>query len=194
MDAFCFGYREGVLHAESVALPQLEEDFGTPLYVYSTAGLESAYQRFAHAFHDQDTLIAYSVKANSNQSVIAILSRLGAGADVVSEGELKRVLRVGIPGGRIVFSGVGKTGEELEGGLRAGVHQFNLESEAQLRLLSNIAQQIGKVARIAIRVNPDVDAGTHDKIATGRMRYVQQCFFSHCLMKFITRTKSSFHR
>ena len=168
MDAFSFGYREGVLHAESVALPQLEEDFGTPLYVYSTAGLESAYQRFAHAFHDQDTLIAYSVKANSNQSVIATLSRLGAGADVVSEGELKRVLRVGIPGGRIVFSGVGKTGEELEAGLRAGVHQFNLESEAQLRLLSDIAQQIGKSARIAIRVNPDVDAGTHDKIATGR--------------------------
>ena len=168
MDAFSFGYREGVLHAESVALPQLKEDFGTPLYVYSTAGLESAYQRFAHAFHDQDTLIAYSVKANSNQSVIATLSRLGAGADVVSEGELKRVLRVGIPGGRIVFSGVGKTGEELEAGLRAGVHQFNLESEAQLRLLSDIAQQIGKSARIAIRVNPDVDAGTHDKIATGR--------------------------
>ena len=168
MDAFCFGYRGGVLHAESVALPQLEKDFGTPLYVYSTAGLESAYERFAHAFNDQDTLIAYSVKANSNQSVIAILSRLGAGADVVSEGELKRVLRVGIPGSRIVFSGVGKTGEELEAGLTAGVHQFNLESEAQLRMLSSIAQQTGKVARIAIRVNPDVDAGTHDKIATGR--------------------------
>jgi diaminopimelate decarboxylase len=168
MDTLCFGYREGVLHAELVALPRLAEKYGTPLYVYSTAGLESAYQRFARAFDDQDILIAYSVKANSNQSVIAVLSRLGAGADVVSEGELQRVLRAGIPGDRIVFSGVGKTSEELEAGLRAGVHQFNLESEAQLRLLSDIAQRIGKTARIAIRVNPDVDAGTHDKIATGR--------------------------
>ena len=167
MAKVCFEYRDGVLHAESVALPRLADEFRTPLYVYSVAALENAFGQFSNAFEGQDTLIAYSVKANSNQSVIGVLSGLGAGADVVSEGELKRALLAGVPGNRIVFSGVGKTEAELAAAVRAGVHQFNLESEAQLRLLSDIAQQIGREARIAIRVNPDVDAGTHDKIATG---------------------------
>ena len=168
MESLYFGYRHGVLHAEALSLPSLAKEFGTPLYVYSLACLENTFKGFKDAFQGQNALIAYSVKANSNQSIIAAFSKLGAGADVVSEGELRRSLCAGIPGERIVFSGVGKTGDELEAGLRAGVHQFNLESESQLRLLSEIAEQVGRVARVAIRVNPDVDAGTHDKIATGR--------------------------
>ena len=168
MESLYFGYRHGVLHAEALSLPSLAKEFGTPLYVYSLACLENTFKGFKDAFQGQNALIAYSVKANSNQSIIAAFPKLGAGADVVSEGELRRSLCAGIPGERIVFSGVGKTGDELEAGLRAGVHQFNLESESQLRLLSEIAEQVGRVARVAIRVNPDVDAGTHDKIATGR--------------------------
>ncbi len=163
-----FRYRDGILHAESVSLVRIAEQCGTPTYVYSLSGIRSGFKRFADAFKNQQALIAYSVKANSNQAVIAALAGLGAGADVVSQGELKRALLAGIPGNRIVFSGVGKKGEELEAGLRAGVQQFNVESESQLRLLSDVAGRVGTSARVAIRVNPDVDAGTHDKISTGR--------------------------
>jgi len=163
-----FGYKDGTLYVESVSLARIAEQWGTPVYVYSLSEIESSFKRFSAAFKHQNVLIAYSVKANSNQAVIAALSALGAGADVVSQGELRRALLAGIPGNRIVFSGVGKKGAELEAGLRAGVHQFNVESESQLRLLSDVAGRVGVSARVAIRVNPDVDAGTHDKIATGR--------------------------
>ena len=163
-----FRYRDGTLHAESVSLVRIAEQCGTPVYVYSLSEIQSSFNNFADAFKNQNALIAYSVKANSNQAVIAALAGRGAGADVVSHGELRRALLAGIPGSRIVFSGVGKKGAELEAGLRAGVHQFNVESESQLRLLSDVAGRVGISARVAIRVNPDVDAGTHDKIATGR--------------------------
>ena len=163
-----FRYRDGTLHAESVSLVRIAEQCGTPVYVYSLSEIQSSFNNFADAFKNQNALIAYSVKANSNQAVIAALAGRGAGADVVSHGELRRALLAGIPGNRIVFSGVGKKGAELEAGLRAGVHQFNVESESQLRLLSDVAVRVGISARVAIRVNPDVDAGTHDKIATGR--------------------------
>ncbi|MEE2694697.1 MAG: diaminopimelate decarboxylase [Pseudomonadota bacterium] len=168
MDNTSFQYRDGTLYAESVSLNSVAEQCGTPVYVYSLSEIENRFNRFADAFQNQSVLVAYSVKANSNQAVIAALSGLGAGADVVSLGELRRALLAGVPGNRIVFSGVGKKGGELEAGLRAGVHQFNVESESQLKLLADVAGRVGVSARVAIRVNPDVDAGTHDKIATGR--------------------------
>ena len=163
-----FEYRNGVLYAESVSLVRIAEEIGTPVYCYSNAALKANYKEFADAFGHRNILIAYSVKANANQAVITTFSDCGAGADVVSEGELQRALAAGIPGSRIVFSGVGKTQKELKAGLAAQVHQFNLESKAQLESLSEIAANQNVKARVAFRVNPDVDAKTHDKIATGR--------------------------
>ena len=163
-----FEYRNGVLYAESVSLVRIAEEIGTPVYCYSNAALKANYKEFADAFGHRDVLIAYSVKANANQAVITTLSDCGAGADVVSGGELQRALAAGIPGARIVFSGVGKTQEELAAGLAAQVHQFNLESKTQLESLSEIAAKQNVKAPVAFRVNPDVDAKTHDKIATGR--------------------------
>ena len=163
-----FEYHNGKLCAEAVPLGHIAEEFGTPVYCYSHAALKASYQEFSDAFADRDALIAYSVKANANQAVVTALSEFGAGADVVSEGELRRVLAAGIPGSRIVFAGVGKTDAELAAGLSAQVHQFNLESKAQLMSLSDIAAKQNLSARIAFRVNPDVDAKTHEKIATGR--------------------------
>ena len=147
-----FRYRDGILHAESVSLVRIAEQCGTPVYAYSLSEIQSSFKKFADAFKNQNALIAYSVKANSNQAVIAALAGRGAGADVVSHGALRRALLAGIPGNRIVFSGVGKKGAELEAGLRAGVHQFNVESESQLRLLSDVAVRVGISARVAIRV------------------------------------------
>jgi diaminopimelate decarboxylase len=158
-----------VLHAEEVDLADLAAAIGTPFYCYSSATLERHYRVFANAFAAAPgTLVCYSVKANSNLGVLATLARLGAGMDVVSEGELRRALAVNVPPERIVFSGVGKTSEEMAVALDAGIFAFNVESEAELIALSEVAVARGATARIAFRVNPDVDAKTHHKIATGK--------------------------
>ena len=163
-----FEYRNGVLHAEDVSLLDIAAEVGTPFYCYSTATLERHYTVFAKAFADMDALVCYAMKANSNQAVLKTLAKLGAGADVVSEGELRRALAAGIPAEKIVFSGVGKTAREMDFALQAGIHCFNVESEPELELLSERAQMAGKVAPISLRINPDVDARTHKKISTGK--------------------------
>ena len=163
-----FTYRAGVMHAEAVDLAALAGAVGTPFYCYSTATLERHYRVFADAFADVPALVCYAMKANSNQAVIATLARLGAGADVVSGGELKRARAAGIPPERIMFSGVGKTAAELAAAVDEGILCINVESEPELELLSAIAASKGRVANISVRVNPDVDAKTHAKIATGK--------------------------
>ncbi|MDN2568373.1 diaminopimelate decarboxylase [Aquibium sp. A9E412] len=163
-----FQYRDGVLCAEDVPLPAIAAAVGTPFYCYSTATLERHYRVFAGAFADLDSLVCYAMKANSNQAVLATLARLGAGADVVSEGELRRALAAGIPAGRILFSGVGKTAAEMDAALSAGILCFNVESEPELELLSQRAVAMGRTAPVSLRINPDVDARTHRKIATGK--------------------------
>ncbi|MDA5192597.1 diaminopimelate decarboxylase [Govanella unica] len=163
-----FSYKHGVLHAEDVSLPAIAEAVGTPFYCYSTATLTRHYEVFTGALHGLDALVCYAVKANSNVAVIRTLAALGAGADVVSVGELKRALAAGVPPERIVFSGVGKERAEMVAALEIGIHQFNVESEPELELLSEVASAMGKLAPIAIRINPDVDAKTHAKISTGK--------------------------
>src|SRR5579864_3808680 len=163
-----FDYRNGVLHAEAVSLVELADAVGTPFYCYSTATLERHYRVFSEAFAGEKALICYAMKANSNQSVLRTLARLGAGADVVSGGELKRALAAGIPADKILFSGIGKTATELRAALAQGILCINIESEPELELLSEIATGMGRVAPISVRVNPDVDAGTHAKISTGK--------------------------
>ena len=163
-----FAYRDGVLSAEAVDLVTLAEAVGTPFYCYASATLERHYRVFAGAFADVDALVCYSLKANSNQAVIATLARLGAGADVVSEGELLRARAAGVAREKIMFSGVGKTGRELALAVEEGVLCVNVESEAELELLAAIAAGKGRSADISIRVNPDIDPKTHAKIATGK--------------------------
>ncbi|MEX2036222.1 MAG: diaminopimelate decarboxylase [Xanthobacteraceae bacterium] len=163
-----FAYRDGVLHAEAVNLASLAQAIGTPFYCYSTATLERHYRVFAGAFADVPSLVCYAVKANSNQAVIATLARLGAGADVVSGGELKRALAAGVPPDKIMFSGIGKTAAELAAALDRNILCINVESEPELELLATIAAGKGRTAEVSVRVNPDVDARTHAKIATGR--------------------------
>lgn len=163
-----FDYRDGVLHAEDVPIPTIAEAVGTPFYCYSTATLTRHYNVFTEAFSELDAMVCYAVKANSNQAVIATLARLGAGADVVSEGELRRALAAGVPAERIVFSGVGKTAREMDFALSAGIYCFNVESEPDLELLSQRAVALGKEAPVSLRINPDVDARTHHKISTGK--------------------------
>ena len=163
-----FQYTDGELCAEAVPLRRIADDIGTPFYCYSRATLERHYRVFADAVEALDAVICYAVKANANLAVIATLARLGAGADVVSGGEMKRALVAGVPADRIVFSGVGKTSAEMAAALKAGVMQINVESTAELETLSGVAQSLGIEASIAIRVNPDVDAGSHEKIATGK--------------------------
>ena len=158
----------GVLHAEDVSLAALADSVGTPFYCYSTATIERHYRVLEAALAGTGAMIAYAVKANPNLSVVATLARLGAGADVVSLGEMKRALAAGVPAGRIIFSGVGKTQEEMAAALDAGIHQFNLESEPEARSLSAVASARSRRAAVAFRVNPDVDAGTHAKISTGK--------------------------
>src|SRR5437762_1819486 len=153
-----FAYRAGVMHAEAVDLKALAEAVGTPFYCYSTATLERHYRVFAQAFADVPSLVCYAMKANSSQAVIATLARLGAGADVVSAGELKRALTAGIPPERIMFSGVGKTVAELAAAVDAGILCINVESEPELDALSAVATSKGRVACVSIRVNPDADA------------------------------------
>jgi diaminopimelate decarboxylase len=163
-----FDYRNGVLHAEAVNLSDLADAVGTPFYCYSSATLERHYRVFTEAFAGEKVLVCYAMKANSNQSVLRTLAKLGAGADVVSGGELKRALAAGIPANKILFSGVGKTEAELRAALASDILCINVESEPELELLSRLAVEAGKTARISVRVNPDVDAGTHAKIATGK--------------------------
>ena len=163
-----FALKNGVLHAEDVDLSVLADTVGTPFYCYSTATLTRHYEVFKGAFDGLDTLVCYAVKANSNQAVLATLARLGAGMDVVSEGELRRARAAGVPGDRITFSGVGKTAQEIAYALDEDILCFNVESEPELTMLSAIASAKGRTARIALRVNPDVDALTHAKIATGK--------------------------
>jgi diaminopimelate decarboxylase len=163
-----FDYRGGVLSAEAVGLDALAERVGTPFYCYSTATLERHYKVFAGAFADVDALVCYAMKANSNQAVVATLAKLGAGADVVSGGELKRARLAGVPADKIMFSGIGKTADVLAAAIDAGILCINVESEPELELLSAIAAAKGRVANISVRVNPDIDAKTHAKIATGR--------------------------
>ena len=163
-----FDYRNGVLHAEAVTLVDLAGSVGTPFYCYSTATLERHYRVFAEAFTGERIVVCYALKANSNQSVLRTLAKLGAGADVVSGGELKRALAAGVPPNKILFSGVGKTEAELRAALSSDIFCINIESEPELELLSRLAVETGKTARISVRVNPDVDAGTHAKISTGK--------------------------
>jgi diaminopimelate decarboxylase len=163
-----FAYRGGVLHAEDVSLAHIAAEVGTPFYCYSTATLERHYRVLSRAFAGLDAAIYYAIKASSNQAVIATLARLGAGMDVVSEGELRRARAAGVPADRIIFAGVGKTRAEMAYALAEGILAFNVESEAELEALSEVAAGLGRTARIALRVNPDVDAKTHAKISTGK--------------------------
>ncbi len=163
-----FAYRKGELCADNVPLARIADEVGTPFYVYSGTQIERRYREFADAFSDARATICYSVKANPNLGVIATLGKLGAGADVVSEGEFRRALAAGIPASRVIFSGIGKTASELEFAVAHDVHQINVESVPELEALSAVATRLGRTARIAIRVNPDVDARTHAKITTGK--------------------------
>ena len=163
-----FAYRDGVLHAEGVNLDTLAREVGTPFYCYSTATLERHYRVFAGAFADVRALVCYAMKANSNQAVVRTLAKLGAGADVVSGGELKRALAAGVPPEKITFSGIGKTEAELALAVDQGILCVNVESEAELEMLSAVAASKGRSAHISVRVNPDVDPKTHRKIATGK--------------------------
>jgi diaminopimelate decarboxylase len=163
-----FSYRHGALHAEDVALATIAEAVGTPFYCYSSAAIERSFEAFRDAFGGQNAFISYAMKANSNQAVLTTLAKLGAGMDVVSEGELRRARSAGVPGERIIFSGVGKTLAEMNLGLDENIFCFNVESEPELEALSHAASDRSAVAPIAIRVNPDVDARTHAKIATGK--------------------------
>lgn len=162
-----FSYRDGTLCAEKVSLATVAERYGTPCYVYSRAALESAYREFEQACAGRDVLICYAVKASSNLAVLGLLARLGSGFDIVSGGELTRVLAAGGAAGKIVFSGVGKSEAELRAALEAGVLCFNVESEGELERLARLASELGKVAPVSLRVNPDVDPRTHPYVATG---------------------------
>ncbi len=168
MTSHFFSYRDGRLHASEVALDTLAEEVGTPFYCYSADALEHGYRFFADALAGLPATICFALKANSNQAVVRTFAALGAGADVVSEGELRRALSAGVPARKIVFAGVGKTARELAAGLDAGILQFNVESLSELKLLSEVAVARGVTAPVALRVNPDVDAGTLEKITTGR--------------------------
>lgn len=163
-----FLYKSGILHAEDVPLPEIAAAVSTPFYIYSTATLTRHYKLFEEALTGMDHLICYSVKSNSNLAVLKLLGDLGAGMDVVSGGEYRRARAAGIPGEQIVFSGVGKTRAEMRLALEGGIRQFNLESEPEMRALSEVASEMGVTAPVTLRVNPDVDARTHAKITTGK--------------------------
>lgn len=162
-----FTYQQGELHAENVALTAIAKQFGTPTYVYSRAHIEAQYRSYTDGLQGVEHLVCFAVKANSNIAVLNILARLGAGFDIVSMGELERVLAAGGLPERVVFSGVGKTREEMQRALEVGVHCFNVESVDELDRLQDVAAQMGVIAPVSLRVNPDVDAGTHPYISTG---------------------------
>ena len=163
-----FIYKDGMLHAENVPVAEIAAEVGTPFYVYSAATLARHFRVFDEALHGMDHLVCYAVKANSNVAVLKVLGDLGAGMDVVSAGEYLRAKAAGVPGERIVFSGIGKTRDEMHMVLQGGIRQFNVESEPELAVLNTVAMELGVVAPITLRVNPDVDAKTHAKIATGK--------------------------
>ncbi|MEY2992015.1 MAG: Diaminopimelate decarboxylase, partial [Pseudomonadota bacterium] len=163
-----FLYRDGELFAEDVAISEIAKAVGTPFYVYSTATLVRHFQAFDQALDGTDHLVCYAMKAASNQAILKTLAALGAGMDVVSGGEYARAKAAGVPGDQIVFSGVGKTVDEIRAALTGGIRQFNVESEPEMQAISDVATALGVVAPITIRVNPDVDAKTHAKIATGK--------------------------
>ena len=163
-----FIYRNGELYAEDVRIADIAASVGTPFYLYSTATLTRHFQLFDEALDGMDHMVCYAMKAASNQAILKTLAELGAGMDVVSGGEYARAKAVGVPGDKIVFSGVGKTRSEIRQALEGGIRQFNVESEPELRIISEVATALGKTAPITVRVNPDVDAKTHEKIATGK--------------------------
>ncbi|OXT02687.1 diaminopimelate decarboxylase [Notoacmeibacter marinus] len=163
-----FDYVDGVLHAENVAVPSIAAEVGTPVYIYAAATLRRHFRVFSEAFAQIDSLVCYAMKANSNQAVLTLLAKEGAGADVVSEGELRRALAAGIPSEKVVFSGVAKTAREIDYALSVGIYCFNVESEPELEMLSARASALGKIAPVSLRINPDVDAKTHAKISTGK--------------------------
>ncbi|MCL4104442.1 UNVERIFIED_CONTAM: hypothetical protein GTU68_047404 [Idotea baltica] len=165
MDPFL--YRDGTLHAEDIAVDVIAKQYGTPCYIYSRAALEATFNEYRDALSGADHLICYAVKANSNLAVLDILARQGAGFDIVSEGELQRVIAAGGDPAKIVFSGVAKKAEEMAMALKLGIHCFNLESAAELEVLNDVAEELGLVAPVSVRVNPDVDAKTHPYISTG---------------------------
>lgn len=162
-----FQFKNGKLHAEDVSLTRIAEEFGTPCYVYSKAALESAYTRFAAGFAGRDHLVCFAVKSNPSLAVLNTFARLGAGFDIVSGGELARVLAAGGDPAKVVFSGVGKTAAEMEAALQAGIFCFNVESASELERLNEVAGRLGKIAPVSLRVNPNVDAKTHPYISTG---------------------------
>ncbi len=163
-----FDYREDRLHCDGVSIEEAARRVGTPFYCYSADTLRRNFMRYRDSLPAENALVCFAVKANSNQAVLSLLGGLGAGADVVSGGELKRALQAGIPAGRIVFSGVAKTAREMEFALENGIFQFNVESEPELERLNEVAVAMGRVAPIALRINPDIDAHTHEKITTGK--------------------------
>ncbi|HIE54894.1 MAG TPA: diaminopimelate decarboxylase, partial [Chromatiaceae bacterium] len=162
-----FDYRAGILHAEQVPLSDIAAAHGTPCYIYSRSTLERHWHAFDDAFGDRPHLVCYAVKANSNLAVLDLLARLGSGFDIVSLGELERVVKAGGKAGKIVFSGIGKRIDEMERALELGIRCFNVESAGELERLSEVAGALGVRAPVALRVNPDVDAGTHPYISTG---------------------------
>ena len=162
-----YSYRNGVLHAEEIALDDIARRYGTPCYVYSRAAIESAYGEFSRALQGRDAMVCYSVKANSNLAVLALLARLGAGFDIVSGGELARVVAAGGDPARTLFSGVGKSGTEIQFALEKGIGCINVESEAELARVEQVARRLGRRAPVALRVNPDIDPKTHPYISTG---------------------------
>ncbi|CAM1637639.1 N-terminal [Bartonella choladocola] len=163
-----FQYRNGFLHAENVAIADIAKKISTPFYCYSATAIVNQFEQYRHAFADTNALVAFALKANSNQAVLSLLAKQGAGADVVSGGEMRRALKAGIPADKIVYSGVGKTVEEIDFALGQDIHCFNAESEPELQQLSARAVALGKKARVSLRINPNVDAKTHRKIATGK--------------------------
>ena len=166
-DGAQFAYRDGCLHCEDVALDELAQRFGTPLYAYSRRSIEAAYQSYRSALAQRRSLICYAVKANSNLAVLDVLARQGAGFDIVSGGELARVLAAGGDPNKVVFSGVGKSEAEIEAALKANIACFNVESAPELQRIDELAQKLNTRARVSLRVNPDIDAGTHPYISTG---------------------------
>lgn len=163
-----FGYKNGVFHAEGVKLTDIQKQVATPFYCYSATAISTQFEEYCQAFSDTRALVAYALKANSNQAVLTLLAKKGAGADVVSGGEMRRALAAGIPAHRIVYSGVGKTQDEIDFALGHDIHCFNAESEPELEQLSSRAVALGKTARVSLRINPNVDAKTHKKISTGK--------------------------
>lgn len=163
-----FDYKDGELHAENISLTEIAEQVGTPFYCYSAATFRRHIKMFQQSFADRDALICYAMKANSNQAVLTLIAKLGAGVDVVSGGEMKRAIKAGFPADKIVYSGVAKTHAEIEYGLEIGIHCFNAESEPELIRINEVAKSKGVKAPVSVRVNPDVDAGGHEKIMTGK--------------------------